>query len=89
MEHNTSAITVSVISEQKTVTPPHPDDVTFKVAYGKDYKGVKIMPEGEETVMNKDLAADFESRGIGHIVKADEEAEASKDEVKADKKSKK
>lgn len=46
----------------------HANDVTFNVKYGKDYKGEKLMPEGN-VVVSKESAAHFESLGIGKIVR--------------------
>lgn len=57
-------------SDPNAVVNPlaHENDVTFNVKYGKDYKGDKLMPEGN-VVVSKESAAHFESLGIGKIVK--------------------
>lgn len=44
------------------------NDVNFKVQYSKDYKGEKLMPEGN-MILSKESAAHFEQIGIGKIVK--------------------
>lgn len=71
MEHTTTAVTVQVISKQSQVSPSHPDDVHFKVQYKEGYKGPKFMTEGNVTVVNKDLAAEFEKSGRGFICDAE------------------
>lgn len=48
-------------------TPNNPGDVKFKVKYSKDYKGKKLMPEGE-VIISKESADHFVSLGIGSIV---------------------
>ena len=44
----------------------HPNDVTFIVSYGKDWKGDKPMPEGP-VVVSKESAEHFISLKIGKI----------------------
>ena len=83
MSITTSAVTVQEMSTGKGTANPHPDDVQFKVQYSKEFTGPKYMPEGEVTVMNKDLAADFEKRGMGFIVKNEAEANATDKEILA------
>lgn len=46
----------------------NPNDVEFLVEYSKDYKGKKIVPEGI-TIVSKETAELFESRGMGIKVK--------------------
>lgn len=46
----------------------NPNDVKFLVEYSKDFKGKKIMPEGI-TIVSKETAELFESRGMGIRVK--------------------
>lgn len=44
------------------------NDVHFNVKYPKEYKGEKLMPEGN-MIVSKESAAHFENIGIGKIVK--------------------
>ena len=56
------------ISRDSNVVPvwENPNNVTFNVQYGKDWKGEKPMPEGP-VVVSMESAMHFESIGIGSI----------------------
>ena len=56
------------ISTNSNVTPTwaNPNDVTFIVSYGKDWKGEKPMPEGH-VIVSKETAEHFLSLKIGKI----------------------
>lgn len=63
------ATTEAISSDPSAVSAiTNPNDVTFTVKYGKDYKGDKVMPEGN-VIVSKESAAHFESLGIGKTVK--------------------
>ena len=49
-----------------TTVHAHPNDVTFVVSYGKDWKGEKPMPEGP-VVVSRETAEHFVSLKIGKI----------------------
>jgi len=59
-------VEINFTTESKPFT--NPNDVEFLVEYSKDYKGKKIMPEGI-TIVSKETAELFESRGMGIRVK--------------------
>lgn len=59
-------VEVSFINESKPFK--NPNDVEFLVEYSKDFKGKKIVPEGL-TIVSKETAELFESRGMGIKVK--------------------
>ena len=68
---NTLEIGVANMEQMSTdsnVTTVHanPNDVTFIVSYGKDFKGDKPMPEGP-VVVSKETAEHFVSLKIGKI----------------------
>lgn len=60
---------ISVDENQPLPKSQNKNDVKFKVKYGKDYKGVKKMPEGSVQIVSKELADKFISLGIGSIIK--------------------
>lgn len=59
-------VEVNFTTESKTFT--NPNDVEFLVEYSKDFKGKKIVQEGI-TIVSKETAELFESRGMGIKVK--------------------
>lgn len=48
---------------------PNENDVKFKIEYSKNFEGKKRHVEGSFTIISKELAKEFEEKGIGHIVK--------------------
>ena len=68
---NTLEIGVASMEQMSTdsnviTVHPHPNDVTFVVSYGKDWKGDKPMPEGP-VIVSKETAEHFSSLKIGKI----------------------
>lgn len=51
-----------------TTVHTHPNDVTFIISYGKDWKGDKPMPEGP-VVVSQETAEHFLTLKIGKIAK--------------------
>jgi hypothetical protein len=58
--------TMEAISSNTNTPLVNSNDVKFTVAYAKDYKGEKLIPEGE-IITSKESAEHFESVGIGYI----------------------
>lgn len=47
----------------------NPNDVRFKVAYPKDWKGARDMKDGSVQVVSKESAEHFTKIGIGSVIK--------------------
>jgi hypothetical protein len=64
-------ITTENISTDSNALPVkgHPNDVRFKVKYGKDFKGEKTLEDGSVHVVSKESAEQFSKAGIGSVIK--------------------